>query len=104
MGSCTQRVASQSNVVPGRSSALVNHRIHPSQTLEQVMAHDQKVMADPRVTITVQEPFYPPMKVSPYGPHVPQYALIARSVKQVFPSTIIAPGTICFHPSLSCLS
>lgn len=85
----------QSNVVPGRASALVNHRIHPGQTVEQVIAHDRSVMNDPRVKIDVQS-FYPPMKVSPYGPDVAQYAVIARSIKQVFPESIIAPGTNIF--------
>lgn len=83
--------ARKSNVVPGRASALVNHRIHPAQTLDQVIEHDQSSMKDPRVRISVQSS-YPPMKVSPYGPSIPQYSLIARSVKQVFPDCIIAPG------------
>lgn len=82
----------QSNVIPQSASALVNHRIHPGQTLQEVIRHDFSVMEESSVNISVQS-FYPPMKISPYGPLVPQYVLIAKSIKQIYPDSIVAPGT-----------
>jgi len=73
---------------------LINHRIHPGQTLEQVIHHDSSVMDEPSVNITVQS-YYAQMKISPYGPAVPQYVLIAKSIKEIYPDSIVAPGTYC---------
>ena len=52
------------NVVPGEASAIVNHRIHPSETIEDILDHDRRVIDDERVEIT-QLGYFPPAPVSP---------------------------------------
>ena len=55
------------------------------------MERNRRVINDERVKINVVE-YYPPTPISPYGPQVAPFSLIARSIQQVFPSSIIAPG------------
>ena len=81
----------KANVVPGFASAVVNHRMYPLNSIEEVVAYDRKTINDGRVNVDVQF-YYPSPPVSPYGPDVPAFELIARSIKQVYPSSIIAPG------------
>ena len=81
------------NVIPGSASAIVNHRIHPADSLEKVLEHNRRVINDPRVDIEVLA-YHPPTPVSPYGPGVTPFVLIARSIKQIYPTSIIVPGSL----------
>ena len=81
------------NVVPGEASAIVNHRIHPSETIEDILRHDREVIDDERVTIS-QLGYFPPAPVSPYSSDVTPFQIIANSALQVFPQGKIAPGTL----------
>lgn len=45
------RSGEKPNVVPRTAVAIVNHRVHPSDTMEDVLAHDRKVINDPRVQV-----------------------------------------------------
>lgn len=82
---------SKSNVIPGSASATVNHRIHPAESLDQVIEYNRQVINDPRVHIKVLE-YYPPVPISPYGQDVLPFNLIASSIKQIYPTSLIAPG------------
>lgn len=70
----------------------MNHRIHPVETLEEVIERNHKIIKDDRVKIKVLE-YYPPTSVSPYGPEVEQFNLIAKTVKEIYPTSVITPGT-----------
>lgn len=76
---------------PGTASATMNHRIHPVKSLEEVVKRNGEMINDDRMNIKVLE-YQPPTPVSPYGPQVAQFALIAKTVKQIYPSGVIAPG------------
>lgn len=81
------------NILPPSAWAVINHRIHPGQSISEVIDYDQKLIADPRVKIQKREEWdIEPAPISPYGDDVFGYQVIARSLKQVFPETIIAPG------------
>jgi len=80
------------NVIANRAWALVNHRIHSSDSLERVLEHDRRVVADERVRLRVVNHF-PPTPVAPYGERAPPFRLIARTIKQIYPTSIVAPGT-----------
>ena len=81
------------NVIPGSASAEVNHRVYPSDTVDNVLAINHLIINDDRVNIKVNQ-YTPPVPISPYGPDVPAFELIARSVKQVYPDSIVAPGKL----------
>ncbi|KAF4532033.1 hypothetical protein B566_EDAN015012 [Ephemera danica] len=81
------------NVLPSSARAIVNHRIHPSQTVNDVVEHDERVIKDPRVSIKVLSS-REPHEVSPSGPVDLPYQLIAATLRQTFPDTLVAPGVL----------
>ncbi|CAG0883660.1 unnamed protein product [Darwinula stevensoni] len=83
------------NVVPSTATAYINHRVHPKQTIEDVLEYDREVIGDSRVNVTLNTDTYiRPHPISPYGPDSPQYKLLARSILEVFPQSFVAPGTM----------
>ncbi|XP_054280821.1 N-fatty-acyl-amino acid synthase/hydrolase PM20D1-like [Macrosteles quadrilineatus] len=79
------------NVIPPLATATVNHRIHPAQTVSQVVQHDREIISDPRVRIRVKvaREAHP---VSTFGPSSPQFQLMSFTIKQVFPDAVVVPG------------
>ncbi|KAH8075721.1 aminoacylase [Aureococcus anophagefferens] len=64
------RSGQKKNVLPDEAVAYVNHRLHPDDSLDDVLAHDRRVIADPYdadhpwgVEVEVED-FTPPSKVS----------------------------------------
>ncbi|WP_430458306.1 M20 family peptidase [Rheinheimera sp.] len=43
----------KANVLPQQASAIVNFRLHPRDSIDAVLAHASKVIADPRVELSV---------------------------------------------------
>ncbi|XP_068222465.1 N-fatty-acyl-amino acid synthase/hydrolase PM20D1-like isoform X2 [Palaemon carinicauda] len=87
------KVGVKENVVPTSGSALVNHRVHPGQSLDDVLRHDINVINDPKVKVKVQRQreAHP---VSPYGPKVPGWRLIVSATKHLYPTSVAAPGML----------
>ena len=102
----------KSNVIPAVAKATINHRIHPSDTLDNVLLHDttvigrtinmakvlhvicyrgNQVIGDPRVKIRVLD-YTPPTPVSPYADDSAAYQLIAKNIRRVYPTSIVAPA------------
>lgn len=79
------------NVVASSVYAIVNHRVHPSQSLEDVLQHDINVINDPGVKVSVMWQRHP-HPVSPYGPDVPGWRLLASNTKHFFPDAVSIPG------------
>lgn len=79
------------NVVPPSAAAIVNHRIHPAQSVAEVIAYDREVIADPRVNIRVKtaREAHP---VSSFGPESIPFQMVSTSIKQVFTDAIVVPG------------
>ena len=93
--------------MPPNATALVNLRIHPSQTVDDVVKSTRETMADPRVNIKVRRSMesHP---VSPHGLDSIPYNLISSSIKQIYPDAVVAPGELrseeCLFSSLFFLS
>lgn len=79
------------NVLPQRARALVNVRIHPADSVAKVLAHARFVVADSRVTIR-SGPGRPSEPTPPSSIHTAGYRHLARTIRQVFPGTLVAPG------------
>lgn len=80
------------NVIPTSARALVNFRIIPGQTAEDVMAHCLAVIDDARVKARFYGFNTNPSPVSPsdgWG-----YETINRSIKQIFSETFTAPNLV----------
>ncbi len=79
------------NVLPIKSRAVVNFRILPGDTSEDVVAHVKAVVNDDRVRIKILgTDTSEPSPVS--DPESESYRLLARSVRQVFDGAPVAPG------------
>ncbi len=78
------------NVLPGRAEAIVNFRILPGDTIESVTAYVKQVVADERIEISVLGTGANPTSVS--SPSAEGYKLIERTVREVFPDALVAPG------------
>ncbi|XP_030827980.1 N-fatty-acyl-amino acid synthase/hydrolase PM20D1 [Strongylocentrotus purpuratus] len=83
----------KTNVLPPNAWAIVNHRVHPAQTLQQVVDHDHSIINDDRVKIKVEEGLEASF-ISPYDRDAHGYQVISHSMRQVFPSVLVAPGVM----------
>jgi acetylornithine deacetylase/succinyl-diaminopimelate desuccinylase-like protein len=81
------------NVVPASATAIINHRIHPSQTVSEVIEFDKNVVNDQRVQFKVKgsREAHP---ISPFGPEDLPFQMIATSIMQTFQDTVVVPGIL----------
>lgn len=79
----------KANVLPKSARALVNHRVSPHQTIEDVIEFDRQTINDPSVHIRVVAATEPSPISSPtsYG-----FKTIQHTIQQIFKNTIVAPG------------
>lgn len=80
------------NVLPQRASALVNFRILPGDTVEEVLDHLRRTVRDPRVKLApLERPADPP---PPSATETPAYRAIEKAIRQVEPSALVAPSLL----------
>lgn len=80
------------NVIPTSARALVNFRIMPGQTAEDVMAHALEVINDDRITAKFYGFNSNPSPISPIDSE--GYGIINRTIKQIFENTLTAPNLV----------
>jgi carboxypeptidase PM20D1 len=80
----------QHNVLPGSAEATVNFRLLPGDTEQAVMQHVRDVVADDRIQLTPIGENYDPPPPSPTTSA--SFQLINRTLRSVFPGTLVAPG------------
>lgn len=78
------------NVLPGRAEAVVNFRILPGDTQASVLAAVKRIVADEAVEVTPLGTGFDPSRLSTSGSD--SFKLIERTVREVFPDAIVAPG------------
>jgi len=81
------------NILPSRARAVVNFRILPGETFEDVLAHIRKVVNNPVVQIHPLTAMQSqPSNVSDAAS--PSFRTLARVIRTVFPGAIVAPGLV----------
>ncbi|XP_037352774.1 N-fatty-acyl-amino acid synthase/hydrolase PM20D1 [Talpa occidentalis] len=81
------------NVIPPVAEATINFRIHPAQTVQEVIDLVKNIMADDRVQFHVLSAF-DPLPISPSDDQAFGYQLLRQTIQSVFPEVnIVAPGT-----------
>jgi carboxypeptidase PM20D1 len=81
------------NVLPTEARAVVNFRLHPRDSVEAVVAHVRRAVADPRIEVEVYGDFA--SAASPAAPtRGPAYELLAGTVARVFPEAVVAPSLV----------
>lgn len=78
------------NVLPGRAEAAVNFRLLPGDSLAAVEAHVRRTIADDAIVVRPYDGNSEPSPVSPTDGA--GYRAIERTVRQVFPDAVVAPG------------
>jgi carboxypeptidase PM20D1 len=78
------------NVLPGNAAATVNFRLIPGDTQASVIDHVRATVGNERITV---EPFPgntdPPPETGTAGP---SFKMLNRTIREVFPDVIVAPG------------
>jgi carboxypeptidase PM20D1 len=82
------------NVLPARARAVVNFRIKPGDSIDSVLAHVKRTIANPRLSIRLLDPAAarnasPVSSTSSEG-----FITIERTIRQVFPGTLVAPSLV----------
>lgn len=80
------------NVLPDSASAIINHRLHQSQSIDEVIEFDRKLIDDPTIEIELNSPATQADPVSPYCDDCYGYQLIKHSLLQVYPGTVVVPS------------
>ncbi len=78
------------NVLPGMAEATVNFRMLPGDTVASMMAHVKTRAGSDRFELYALPGAAEPSPVSPT--QSASYQLINRTVREVFPGTLVAPG------------
>jgi len=84
------QAGNKENVLPGKADALVNFRILPGDTIDGVTAHVKAAAANEAISVAPSGHANEPTPISPSA--APSYRLIARTVRELFPGTVVAPG------------
>ncbi len=79
----------KANVLPSKARAIVNFRIAPGDTVEAVLDHVRRVVADPRVVVVGARETREPSPVSPTDSE--GFRLVERTIRQIFPEAVVAP-------------
>jgi carboxypeptidase PM20D1 len=77
------------NVLPARARAVVNSRVMPGESTDDVMAHVRAVVDDPGIRIEAATKRREPSRAS--RTEGPAWDALARSIREVFPGTVVAP-------------
>lgn len=81
------------NVLPGQAQAVVNFRILPGDSIESVMAHVRRVVADERVEVALLgTPSSEPSRLS--SSKAEGFRTIERTIREVFPDALVAPSLV----------
>lgn len=89
------------NILPSEATAVVNFRLKPGDSVDDVINHVKKVVNNPNITVTMYgNSAQPASKVSDYKSE--QFNAVAKSVRQTFPNVLVSPyisvgGTDAIH-------
>ena len=84
------QAGNKDNVMPGHVEATVNFRVMPGDTLASVEEHVHKAVANDAIKVSQYKGNSEPSPVSSVDS--PGYAAIQRTIREVFPEGVVAPG------------
>lgn len=80
------------NVIPTKASVVVNFRIMPGESVEDVKDHIMSTIKDDRISIKSVSNVNEPSAVS--NDQNESFKLIEKTIRQLFPNTIVSPGLL----------
>lgn len=78
------------NVMPGRAEAVINFRILQGDSIASVLQHVKQAAGDERFEVSALGHGNEPSRITPTASA--SYQRLARTVREVFPDTLVAPG------------
>jgi carboxypeptidase PM20D1 len=82
------------NVLPAHARAVINFRIKPGETVNDVLLHATQVVNDRRVEIRVLEASSAKAASPQSSPISRAFLTIERTIRQVMPEAIVAPSLV----------
>jgi carboxypeptidase PM20D1 len=89
------------NVLASQAKAIINFRIVPGQTVQDVIEHVIDVVDDPEVEVSCFESCWDPSPISPISPNSPNspnggdpWQALARTIRASFPGVVVAPHLV----------
>jgi carboxypeptidase PM20D1 len=80
------------NVLPSHATATVNFRIRPGETVEDVIKHVRKTVANDQIKISQRPHAMNPSPIS--APEAQQFKMLHRTIKEIYPSVLVVPGVV----------
>jgi len=80
------------NVLPKHATAKVNFRIHPKNTIEDVVNYVKKTVNDDRITIEIDPTPQNPSKISDHKSF--GFQVIQRTLQETFTDVVVAPSLV----------
>lgn len=77
------------NVLPAKARAVVNFRILPGDSVDQVISRVREVIDDPQIAVRALGKTFEPSPVS--DTEAAAYAHLARTIRAIFPEAVVAP-------------
>jgi len=81
---------SKDNVLPATGHAVVNFRLLPGDTIEQVQRRVRQIIADQRIEVSIYGK--PNESPAPACIDMPDFDVLHRTVRHVFPQALFAPS------------
>ena len=86
------RAGNKENVLPAHAQALVNLRLLPGDSAQQVLGHVKEALASEAIRVSVRSNVQEASSVS--SSHSEAYRLIETTVRQTYPGTLVAPALL----------
>lgn len=80
----------KANVIPGEVSAIVNHRVHPADSIEEVIDYDRYLLNNDKLEIETIES-NPPHPISSFDDDSFGYQTLKYSIRQIYPNSAVVP-------------
>lgn len=80
------------NVIPAQAKAMVNFRIIPGDTPENIVDMVREIIDDPRVEVNHPEGQFGREPAPVSDPDAQQFKFLARNIYEVFPLAVVVPG------------
>jgi len=78
------------NLIPTVARAVVNFRLHPSDTIDDVVNHVRRTIQNPEISIVCRSGFINPSKVS--DTKCEAYEIVRKSIREIFPEVTVTPS------------
>jgi carboxypeptidase PM20D1 len=85
------RAGFKDNMLPSEASVVVNQRVHPGQSVDEVLQLNRDLIGDERIEQKIHIKFEP-HPYSPWDENAFGYQTVRQTIRQVFRDALVVPG------------